>query len=219
MFLCVLIWLHADTWQQPGKNEVRATYLSLCVFCTDVPKGKSSSFDAHAMKTREQTLDPRWSLKAVTVQTVKRRWWVCARCTYCAQTGRLCSLTKMPSHTFSGLSLMHIYFLPFYFTCHSQFITQLCARTYTCTQNGQQRLLMSRNAHRSVKQHDSCRSRGGPLIGWLLFAASGGLQSDNGMPGFSRHGCVNTVQWETGGEKKQRTERSRGELWGRRGGW
>lgn len=124
-------------------------------------KERGHFFDAHAMKTWEQTPDPRWSLKEVTLETGKRRWQVYARCICCAQTCSLFSVTKMPSHIFSGCpgSLMHINIVPLTLpaTVNSSTIYVL---THTYTQNEQQRLLMSRNAHRSVKQHDSCHSRG-----------------------------------------------------------
>lgn len=48
---------------------------------------------------------------------------------------------------------------------------------------------------------------GGPPTGRLLSAANGAPQSDNGTPGFSRHGCVNTLET---GEKKNNGEKGVG---------
>lgn len=120
----------------------------------------------------------------------------------------------MSSRIFSGCAgtLLHINppFLTLPATVNSSPI-YVHAHTHTHAHRKQQRLLMSRNAHRSVKQHDSCLSGGGgqrvregrggsPPTGRLLSAANGAPQSDNGTPVFSRHGCVNTV--ETGGGRK-----------------
>lgn len=95
------------------------------------------------------------------------------------------------SHAYSSFSLL--LYLPW--SIHHP---SMCAHTHIHSQNEQQRPLMSRNAHRSVKQHDSCRSRGPPSLVGCCPQPTVAPQSDNGTPGFSRHGCVNTVQRRTG---------------------
>lgn len=73
----------------------------------------------------------------------------------------------------------------------------MCTHTHTFTElttkaaNEQECPQISETARQLSQQ-------GAPLIGRLLSAANGAPQSDNGTPGFSRHGCVNTVQWRTG---------------------
>lgn len=158
------------------------------------PKRKRLIFsDAHALKTREQTPEPRWS---VTAATHRDKLVTGRRSLHLLRTNMQPASSREP-HAYARRSCC--------FTCHSQFITHLRARTHAHTQNEQQRLLMSRNAHRSVEQHDSCRSRRSSY--WTAVVHSQRCpQSDNGTPGFSRHGCINTL--ETG---KQRGERSWGE--------
>lgn len=109
-----------------------------------------------------RSLAPRWEPQSG--DTVNReaaltsRRWLHLRC---ANTPPAFPPERRPLAYFSGCpgTLLHINHPFLTFTCHSQFITHL--RAHTHTNRKQQRLLMSRNAHRSVKQHDSCLSGGG----------------------------------------------------------
>lgn len=130
----------------------------LACVCVFVPKGKL----AHAVKTTERTSDLRWGPRRHDTSNGVKASLSLRSLHLLHKHSQRCSHTH-----FSGLSggKSHAYSSsPSYFTCHSQFITHLCAHTHTHSQNQQQRPLMSRNAHRSVKQHDSCRSRGPPSL-------------------------------------------------------
>ena len=167
------------------KNEVRAT--DLCVCACVRPERKTRP---RCENNRANLWPQVGSRRDDTSNSVQ------------APVSLLPAAQRCPHTYLSGLSrgknLMHIHPSPSYFTCHGQFITHLCAHTHTHSQNEQQRPLMSRNAHRSVKQHDSCRSRGPPSLVGCCPQPTVAPQSDNGTPGFSRHGCVNTVQRRTG---------------------
>lgn len=114
-------------------------------------------------------------------------------------------LTKMPSHTFpsSLRGLIHIHLPPLTLPATVD-SSHTCAHTHS----QQQRPLMSRNAHRSVKRHDSCRSGGSSH--WSSVLCSPPPPPFQTMPGFSRHGRFNTVQ-----RRARRKERSREEQRGR----
>lgn len=108
---------------------------------------------------------------------------------------------RCPHTFFSGSpgSLMNMHFLPLTLpaTVNS---SPMCVHVHTGwttkAANEQECPQISETARQLSR-------RGVPLIGRLLSAANGAPQSDNGTPGFSRHGCVNTVQWE----KKRTTGR------------
>ncbi len=151
-----------------AKND-RFELVCVCVCSTTHPKRKTHFF-ARAMKTSEQTPDPRWSLKVVTLQIVKRRWWLVFR--------RLVSRHKDAlTHTLWPSGKSHEYlFSSSYFTCHSQFITHLCARTHTHTHTHTEWTTKAANEQECPQISETARQlsqQEGPPIGRLLSAANG----------------------------------------------
>lgn len=134
-----------------AKNEVRATDLRLCA-CVPCGRHRKKRLVFGRLCCETPPASPRWGLK--TVSALKSLHPLHLLCTKNAFTN-----ISRPG------SLMHIHLLPLTLPA-----TVDSSAVYGHTQ---QRRLMSRNAHRSVKRHDRCRCGGSLLLGGCCSLTNG----------------------------------------------
>ena len=175
----------------------------------ETPRGLAEeTAQIHASKGNNRRNEwPQMAFKSVE-RTLKERWqqFTLCECTVCEKVCCLqCCIHVLSCHMFCNYSFSfseHLSLSPI-----TQTHTNMQTCVYTHTHTHTHRLLMSRNAHSSLKCHGSCLHRG-PLIGRLLSTPHlCGPQSNNGMLSFPAMGMLIQrareveVNSEKGGQK------------------